>query len=228
MTKYKRCDGREKSEGRHVYKGTRAGGNKVYCWHNGGRWRFSERNNARMHSTGACDLCVVDEAVSPEKIKSASMWGAWVNGKWEGVTGMNVQGLSVKSTSTRNADINGAEPNNDDSADIKTDSADSDGGLLSEAKHGSGAPNKTCPNGHTLTRFSTPLSSFFCDGCGESGLAEGSTMYGCHACNHDLCSCCEGQPVLDNNGHRMEWSDYSEGWYDKRLAVRYVWRTWLG
>jgi hypothetical protein len=94
MTEYKRCDGREKVEGRHVYEGTDAsGGDKVYCWYNDGGWFFSDCEKHIGTSTGT--LGVGDGAAAPEQVKSTSTWKALANGEWEVVPGMKVQALSA-------------------------------------------------------------------------------------------------------------------------------------
>ena len=99
MTEYKRCDGREKVNGRHVYEGTRAsGGGKLYCWYKDGAWRFSDV--AEDIGTNMCDLYVIDGAAAPDQTKSTSTWRAYVNGEWEVVTGMKVQALWAHCTGT--------------------------------------------------------------------------------------------------------------------------------
>ena len=105
MTEYKRCDGREKVDGRHVYEGTGAsGGGKAYCWYNAAGvkgWCFSP-NEAGIGTDG-CGLFVVDKAAAPEQVKSTSTWGTWVNSKWEVLTGMKVQALSEAEMQQRQA-----------------------------------------------------------------------------------------------------------------------------
>ena len=48
---------------------------------------------------------------------------------------------------------------------------------------------KTCKSGHTLHEFSTPHSRFTCDGC-NAQQGQGTYMFGCRACDFDLCMQC--------------------------------------
>ena len=52
-----------------------------------------------------------------------------------------------------------------------------------------------CPKGCGLTEFQTPHPRYSCDGCWKRTgvkrqLPTGTTMYGCRACNYDLCEDC--------------------------------------
>merc|ERR1712039_852924 len=46
-----------------------------------------------------------------------------------------------------------------------------------------------CPQSHTLERFTTSEAGYTCEGCSTVQLS-GWTMFGCRACNYDLCTSC--------------------------------------
>ena len=52
------------------------------------------------------------------------------------------------------------------------------------------AVNLDCPGEHGLKTFITIDSTFNCDACGASSIAEGSAMYGCRECDFDVCEAC--------------------------------------
>lgn len=75
MAEYKRCDERDKVNGRSVYEGLHAGGKgTIYCWYCNeyGDWRFS--GSATDIGTSRCELYVVDQAFSAEDIEGQSRW----------------------------------------------------------------------------------------------------------------------------------------------------------
>jgi len=49
-----------------------------------------------------------------------------------------------------------------------------------------------CPQSHTLERFTTSEAGYTCEGCSGVQLS-GWTMFGCRACNYDLCTSCARQ-----------------------------------
>merc|ERR1711865_1216356 len=42
---------------------------------------------------------------------------------------------------------------------------------------------------HPLTKFTTLDVGYYCDGC-AAGMEQGSVMFGCRACDFDLCTAC--------------------------------------
>ena len=46
-----------------------------------------------------------------------------------------------------------------------------------------------CPAGHTPSQFSTPIGGYGCDVCEES-VPKGTNMFGCDACQWDMCNDC--------------------------------------
>ena len=69
-----------------------------------------------------------------------------------------------------------------------SDEAASDEAASDEAAN----DGRACPRGHALGSFLTPNCSFSCDGdgCTQRRLPPGTVMYGCRACNYDLCWDC--------------------------------------
>ena len=54
-----------------------------------------------------------------------------------------------------------------------------------------GKTNKTCSQGHALSRFKTWGSQFGCDICSKNIGPSGSIAFGCDICNFDMCVACE-------------------------------------
>eukprot|EP01084_Bolivina_argentea_P161161 280580_1 len=50
--------------------------------------------------------------------------------------------------------------------------------------------NRNCPGKHGLKRFRTPTRGFGCDGCQERPYPKDAVLFGCRACNYDLCYLC--------------------------------------
>jgi len=49
---------------------------------------------------------------------------------------------------------------------------------------------RCCLQGHALHQYFTPTGGFVCDGCGTGHRPPSSSMFGCRACNFDLCLFC--------------------------------------
>ena len=47
-----------------------------------------------------------------------------------------------------------------------------------------------CPNGHVLVSTNAADATYFCDGCGASGLPQKTATHSCHQCDFDLCEDC--------------------------------------
>ena len=57
-----------------------------------------------------------------------------------------------------------------------------------------------CPAGHELLAFSAPRPGFHCNTCGQP-QANGNQLYGCRACDHDLCQACfDAAPIQGHVG----------------------------
>eukprot|EP01084_Bolivina_argentea_P235775 396621_1 len=53
--------------------------------------------------------------------------------------------------------------------------------------------NNNCPGKHGLIEFITLEIGYRCDGCKQSMLPQGTTMYGCRTCDYDLCVTCHNE-----------------------------------
>ena len=53
-----------------------------------------------------------------------------------------------------------------------------------------------CPGGHGLRPFSSPSQSFYCSRCGDA-VGAGATLYGCRACDFDLCAPCRARARIE-------------------------------